>query len=65
MGMSQKLPVIDFELVEDISKINKDFRKNINEESDEVYLLETHAHFPEKLHELHGDLPFLRKRIKI
>ena len=44
-------------------KIKK--KKNYNEESDEGYFLEVDIQYPEKLHELHNDLPFLPERIKI
>ena len=39
--------------------------KNYNEKSDEGYLLEVDIQYPEKLHELHDDLPFLPDKIKI
>ena len=39
--MSQKLPVNDFKLVEDISDFNEDFMKSCNHGSDEGYFLET------------------------
>ena len=63
--MSQKLPVNKFEWIEDISQFNEDFIKNYNEESDEGYFLEVDVQYPEKLHELHNDLPFLPERMKI
>ena len=39
-------------------KINEDFIKSYNEESDERHFLEIDVQYPEKLHELHNDLPF-------
>ena len=63
--MSQKLPVIKFERNEDTSKFNKDFIKKYNEESDEGYFLGVDVQYPEKLRELHNDLPFLPERMKI
>ena len=51
--MSQKLPVNNFEWIEDTSQFNEEFIKNYNEES------EVDVQYPEKLHELHNDLPFL------
>ena len=42
-AMSQKLPVNNFEWIEDASRFNKDFIKNYNEESDEEYFLEFDA----------------------
>ena len=62
--MSQKLPVNEFEWIEETSQFDKDIIKNYNEESDEGYFLEVDVQYPEKLHELHNDLPFLPKRNK-
>ena len=39
-AMSQKLPVSNFEWIEETFQFNRDFRKNYNEESDEEYFLE-------------------------
>ena len=64
-AMSQKLPVNNFKWVEDISKINEDFIKNYYENSKKGYILEVDFKYPKKLHDLHIDLPFLPKRIKI
>ena len=47
--MSQKLPINNFEWIEDISLFNEDFIKNYNEESDEGYFLEVDVQYPEKL----------------
>ena len=63
--MSQKLPVNDFEWIKDTSQFNEYFIKNYNEKSDEGYFLEPDTQYPEKLHELHNDLPFLPERMKI
>ena len=46
--MSQKLPVNNFEWIEDTSQYNEDFTKNCNEESDEVYFLEADVQYLEK-----------------
>ena len=64
-AMSQKLPVIKFEWIEDTSQFNENFIKNYNKENDEGYFLEVDIQYPEKLHELHNDLPFLPERTKI
>ena len=37
--MSRKLPVINFEWIEDTSQFNEDFINGYNEESDEGYFL--------------------------
>ena len=63
--MSQKLPVNRFKWIEETSQFNEDFLKNYNEESNEGYFLKVDVQYPEKLHELHYDLPFLPERMKI
>ena len=63
--MSQRLPVNNFKWVEDTSKIDEEFIKNYNENSYKGYILEVDLKYPKKLHDLHSDLPFLPKRIKI
>ena len=63
-AMSQKLSVNNFECIEDISQFNKDFIKNYNEESDEGYFLEVHVQYPENIHNLDNNLPFLPVRMK-
>ena len=63
--ISQKLPVNNFEWIEDTSQFNEDFIKNYDKESDEGYFLEVDVQYLEKLHELHNDLPFLPEKIKI
>ena len=55
----------EFERIEDTSQFNEDFIKNYNEKSDEGYFLDVDVQYPEKLHELHNDLPFLPERMKI
>ena len=57
-AMLQKLPVNNFEWIHNTSQFNEDFIKNDNEKSDEGYFVEVDVQYPEKLHELHNDLPF-------
>ena len=64
-AMSQKLPVNNFEWIEDTFQFNEDFIKNYNEESNEVYFLKVNVQYLEKLHELHNHLLFLPERLKI
>ena len=59
--MSQKWPVSNFKWVEDIFEFDESF----NEESDEGYFLEVDVQYPENLHNLRNDLPFLSERRKI
>ena len=63
--MSQKLPVNNFEWIEETTQFNEDFIKSYNEESDEGYFLEVDVRYLEKLHERHSDLPFTPERMKI
>ena len=62
--MSKKLPVNKFEWIEETSQFNENFVKNHNEES-KKYFLEVNVQYPEKLHDLHIDLPFLPERMKL
>ena len=64
-AMSQKLPKNNFKWVEDTSRINKEFIKNHNENSNKGYILEVDVKYPKKLHDLYSDLPFLPRRMKI
>ena len=43
-------------------RYNEEDIKNYNEESDEGYFLEFDVQYPEKLHELHNDLPFFSRK---
>ena len=64
-AMSQKLPVNNFKWIEDTSNINEDFKKDYYENSKKGYILEVDVKYPKKLHDLHSDLSFLPRRIKI
>ena len=64
-AMSQKLPVKGFKWVKSVSKIDEDFIKNYDEDSDKGYILEVDVKYPKNLHDLHSDLSFLPKRMKI
>ena len=44
---------------------NEDFIKNYNDEGDERYFLQVDIQYPEKLHELHNDLPLRMKIEKV
>ena len=55
----------NFKWVEDTSRINKEFIKNYNGNSNKGYILEVDVKYPKKLYDCHSDLPFLPKRMKI
>ena len=63
--MEQNLPVGGFEWVRDVSKIDEDFIKNYDENSDIGHFLKVDIEYPKELHDLHSDLPFLPERMKI
>ena len=63
--MIQPLPVHGFDWVKNVSKIDDDFIKNYDEDSDKGYILEVDVKYPKNLHDLHSDLPFLPERMKI
>ena len=50
--ISQKFPVNDFKWVEHISKINEDFIKTYNDESDQGYFFEVDIQYSKKLRNL-------------
>ena len=62
-AMSEPLPVDGFEWMEDLSKIDEDFIKNYDENSDKEYILEVDVEYPKNLHDLHSDLSFLPERM--
>ena len=64
-AMSQKLPVNNFKWIEVASKINEKFIKNYYENSKKGYILEVDIKYPKELHDIHSDLPFLPKKMKI
>ena len=63
--MYQKLPVNGFKWIKNVTEIDEKFIKNYDEVSDKGYILEKDVNYPRKLHDLHSDLPFLPKRMKI
>ena len=64
-AMSQKLPVNSFKLIKNVTEIDEKFIKNYLEDSDKRYIFEIDVKYPRRLHDLHSDLPFLLKRMKI
>ena len=64
-SISQKLSLNDFKWVEHISKINEEFIKTYNDESDKGYFFEVDVQYSEKLRNLCNDFPFLPKKKKL
>ena len=63
--MSEPLPVDGFDWINDLSKIDEDFIKNYDKNSDKGYILEVDVKYPKNLHDLHSGLPFLPERMRI
>ena len=64
-AMSEPLPVDGFDRIKDLSKIDEDFIKNYDKDSDKGYILQANVKHLKNLHDLHSDLPFLPERMKI
>lgn len=64
-AMYKKLFVNGFKFENNLSRFNKNFIKNYNEDSDIGYFLETDVKYPEKLHRFYTDLPFLSERTRV
>ena len=64
-AMSQKSPVNGFKWINDVTEIDEKFIKNYDEDSDKGYILEVDGKYLKKLHDLHSDLPYFPKRMKI
>ena len=64
-AMSEPLPVDGFEWMEDQSKIDEDFIKKYDKDSDQGYILDVDVEYPKNLHDLYSDLPFLPERMQI
>ena len=65
LSMIKKLPVGVFKWVKNVSKIDEEFIKNYDENSDIGYFLKVDIEYPKELHDLHSDLPFLPEKMKI
>ena len=64
--MIEKLPVGSFKWIKNISKIDEEFIKNYDENSDDIgYFLKIDLECPKELHDLHSDLPFLPEKMEL
>ena len=57
-AVSQAFSVDSFKCVENTSQFTKAFLQNANEDSDERYFIEADVKYPEKIYDLHNNLPF-------
>ena len=68
-AMSKKLPINGFKWIDNNemagSVINEEFMKNYDENDNKGYTFGVDVKYPNKLHELHSDLPFLPERMEI
>ena len=64
-AMTEKLPVRGFRWMDDISKIDEDFVKDYDKNNNKGYILDVDIDYPNKLQNLHSDLPFLPERMII
>ena len=60
-AMPEPLPVDGFDRIKDLSKIDEDFIKIYDKDSDKGYILKVDVNYPKNMHDLHGGLPFLPK----
>ena len=64
-AMSKKLPIKGFKWIDDIERIHEEFIKEYNEINDKGYVIEADVDYPQELHDLHSDMPFLPERMVI
>ena len=63
--MLEPLPVDGFDRINDLSKIDGDFIKKYDKDSDKGYILEVNVKSHKNLDDLQSDLLFLPERMKI
>ena len=64
-AMSKKLPMKPFKWMDDISRIDEEFIKGYDENSNKGYVLEVDVNYPQELYDIHSDMPFLPERMVI
>ena len=64
-AMIQKLPIGGFEWVGDVSKFTSEKIGRLAKHGSKGYLLEVDVKYPEGLHDLHNDLPFMCEKMVI
>ena len=64
-AMSKKLPMKGFKWLDNIERIDEEFIKEYNEINDKGYVIEADVDYPQELHDLHSNMPFLSERMII
>ena len=64
-AMTEKLAVRGFRWMNDISKMDEDFVKDYDKNNNKGYILDVDVNYPNKLQNLHNDVPFLPERMVI
>ena len=64
-AMSQPLPTGGFKWINDVSRFTPDEISRLVKHGSKGYLLEVNVKYPEELHDLHNDLPFMCEKMKI
>ena len=64
-AMSQKLPVNNFTWIQDTSQFYEDFIKSILKKVMKDIFFKLVVQYPETLHKVHNDFPFLPEIMKI
>ena len=64
-AMSKKLPMKGFKWLDNIERIDEEFIKEYNEINDKGCVIEADVDYPQELHDLHSDIPFLSERMII
>ena len=62
---TETLPVQGFRWMDDISRIDEGFVRGYDKNDSKGYILEVDVDYPNKLQNLHSDLPFLPERMVI
>ena len=64
-AMSKKLLITGFKWLDNIERIDEELIKEYNEINDKGYVIEADLDYPQELHDLHSDMPFLSERMII
>ena len=63
--MCTDIPIGGFNWVKNASKINEEYINNYDENGNIGFFLKVDIEYPQELHDLHSDLPFLPEKMEI